>query len=913
MRILVVDDQAETAGALAQGLREVTPHEVLSAVGGQEALDVSRRVGAPDVLITEIVLADLDGFQLNESLREMQPELKTIIVTGYDLSEYAEYLDGTPIFYKPADPAAVAAALDGEGPPAAEAVPASTNGAVVPPSNPASKSASLTDELPTDKRSQSSKLRHLVGKQGFTGKLDQFDLVDIIQMCCVSKKTGCLQIARRTERGVLYLRGGQIIHAVTGPLQGEEAAYQIVGWSNGQFSFGDGIQPETQTIQSGWEHLVMEGVRRRDEQAGDEQREAAPDAVDPGLPGKSIGPYELRRKIGQSDHSQVFEAVQTSMDRVVALKVPLPEFQQDEAAVQTFLAQASAKANVQHPSILAVYEAGYNEGLYYYTREYVDGLNLTALHAQGRTMDDATALQCIKIVTEALSYLNQQKIPHPPLTADDVYLGRDNRPRLNNVASLPGEQNPPTQQDIRALSRMVTDCLPGHAASTPGLRSLLGRMLLDSSAGYLSWGALLQAVKALEPKVVPEDAFKLSAQDAAAIAAVDDARRRQRRAVLLTTIGMFGLFWLVVLVGYFKFFRQSAPRIFDRLIQIPAGDFLFGTGDKTVNLPVYWIDEYEVTIGQYAQFLEALRLHPTKAYEAPNVPPGHSHENIQWNNLYDVAQGAGRYNGAPVDLNCPAVFVDWFDAYAYAKWKGHRLPTEQEWEKAARGTDGRRFPWGNDARKISQVNTSADFHAEDGAIKGEVDGYNRWSPVDAMAGDKSPYGVMDMAGNVSEWTATLTHRGSLTYPMICGGNYGSSDVELTRRSQDLPDIKGFDRVGFRTVSDTPPTARQITRFPPLPSMFFILLARPSVRRRAARGLLIAVACMVWIIGLHDAQAQLQIDLTFNRHSYILYEPVLATRDDHQQRGPRHRAGGYSRQTVVEHGGHDARWRDHPAL
>ena len=62
------------------------------------------------------------------------------------------------------------------------------------------------------------------------------------------------------------------------------------------------------------------------------------------------------------------------------------------------------------------------------------------------------------------------------------------------------------------------------------------------------------------------------------------------------------------------------------------------------------------------------------------------------------------------------------------------------------------------------MNTSADYHAEDGAAKGEVDGYNRWSPVDAMTGDKSPYGVMDMAGNVSEWTATVTRRGSLTTP-----------------------------------------------------------------------------------------------------------------------------------------------------
>ncbi len=79
---------------------------------------------------------------------------------------------------------------------------------------------------------------------------------------------------------------------------------------------------------------------------------------------------------------------------------------------------------------------------------------------------------------------------------------------------------------------MVADCLPGRAATTPGLRALLGRMLLEGSGGFQSWGALLQAVKALEPKVVPEDAFKLSAQDAAAIAAVNDAKRRQKRALV---------------------------------------------------------------------------------------------------------------------------------------------------------------------------------------------------------------------------------------------------------------------------------------------------------------------------------------------------------------------------------------------
>ena len=808
MKILVVDDQSETVGALAQGLREATGHEVVEAVGGRQALDVAEQSGPPDVLITEVVLEGVDGFQLNESLRATRPQLRTIYVTGYDLSQYADYLNGTPVFYKPADPREVAAALEH---PAETLAPRIVTAVSAAPAEeggkPASKSASLTDELPLDQRSQSSRLRHLVGKQGFTGKLDQFQLLDIIQMCCVSKRTGRLHIARRDERGVLYLRTGQIIQAVTGNIEGEEAAYEIIGWSSGQFSFEDGVQPETQTIMGGWEHLIMEGVRRRDERQHAEGGGApAADAPDPELAGKHVGPYELRRKIGRGEHSEVYEAMQTSMGRVVALKILRPEFQADGEAVQTFLAQASAKANVQHPSILSVYEAGQSEGIYYYTREFVDGSNLAYLHAQGRPLDDPTILQCLRVTAEVLSFLNHQKIPHPPLTAADVYLGRDGRVRLNNLAALPGEASAPASQDIRSLSTMVGSCLPAAGAATPGVRGLLGRMLLEGASGFQSWGALLQAVKALEPKVVPGDAFKLSAQDAQAIAAVNEAKRRQKSALIWTTVGMFALLWLVGFVVYLRFFRVAPATDFNKMVAVPAGEFLYGPDKAKASTGAFWIDEYEVTIGQYAQFVAALKAEPTDKYEAPNTPKGHRHENDLWLNIYKAASTGGKYNGSEVSLNCPAVFVDWFDAYAYAKWKGHRLPTEQEWEKAARGTDGRRFPWGGDATAIKQVNTASDHTESNHTVKGGTDGYNFWSPVDAMLGDKSPYGAMDMAGNVSEWTATVEPHGRLVCPVVRGGSFSSDVFETTRRfvSDQLPDLKSSDRVGFRTVSDSPP-------------------------------------------------------------------------------------------------------------
>ena len=111
MRILVVDDQAELANELAQELHNATGYEVFVAVGSQQAMEIAQQTGAPDVLITEVVLEGIDGFRLNENLREQRPDLRTIYVTAYDVSEYHDYLKDTPVFYKPAAAEAVAAAL----------------------------------------------------------------------------------------------------------------------------------------------------------------------------------------------------------------------------------------------------------------------------------------------------------------------------------------------------------------------------------------------------------------------------------------------------------------------------------------------------------------------------------------------------------------------------------------------------------------------------------------------------------------------------------------------------------------------------------------------------------------------------------------------------------------------------------
>jgi formylglycine-generating enzyme required for sulfatase activity len=197
------------------------------------------------------------------------------------------------------------------------------------------------------------------------------------------------------------------------------------------------------------------------------------------------------------------------------------------------------------------------------------------------------------------------------------------------------------------------------------------------------------------------------------------------------------------------------------------------------------------------------------------MPEGKSHVPLDWadNNqleppmpgYYTRAVRWKQYKETPLTVDSPVFNVDWFDAYAYAKWKGRRLPTEQEWEKAARGTDGRKFPWGNE-EDPQRASTGHDFDPNP-KKGGDLDGYKRWSPVNEPAGDAGPYGVRGMAGNVSEWTATFAaHQEGMggQVPVIRGGNWGNPEHHVTRRLAILDPLQLQDTLGFRTVSDTPP-------------------------------------------------------------------------------------------------------------
>ena len=156
----------------------------------------------------------------------------------------------------------------------------------------------------------------------------------------------------------------------------------------------------------------------------------------------------------------------------------------------------------------------------------------------------------------------------------------------------------------------------------------------------------------------------------------------------------------------------------------------------------FFIDKYEVSNRCYKKFMEATK-HP-----APTLPAAFANSSyvaFSWPNNSWYTSADPIYDGAEYPVTC----VTWDDAAAYAKWAGKSLPTEMQWEKAARGTNGWAFPWG-DQWNSANANT---IERGDRATR----------PSGTTTNDKSSYGVLDMAGNVSEWTAEHA---------IKGGNWG---------------------------------------------------------------------------------------------------------------------------------------------
>jgi formylglycine-generating enzyme required for sulfatase activity/CheY-like chemotaxis protein len=521
------------------------------------------------------------------------------------------------------------------------------------------------------------------------------------------------------------------------------------------------------------------------------------------VPPPSIGDYDLHEVLGETPDLIIYRAVQRSVQRPVVLEQLKPERASDHEAVRAFRGMVRAKAAISHPHIAAVYEAQEIEGQCFFTRELIDGQSIQEMHHARRLLPQETVLNLLAAAADAVQYHESHGIPRGPMTAREVYLGRDGLPRVANLALGQGAPDPESPSEIRSIADAATALLDPTSGATVELRSLLSRTGEGPPHGLSRWSSFAPAVHAAHRQATDAIAAatqKLSADTYNMIM----ARRRRQHVPLIVGIMAAGLAGWVLLSWVPRFFAPKPAHLGDVLIRIPAGPFLYQDGE-TRTLPDFWIDECEVTLAQYAEFLDHVEQSVVSCDHPDQPATKTSHRPPQWQDLYSTAQRGGLWKGCQIDLNAPVTMVDFWDAWAYAQWKGRRLPSEEEWEKAARGSDGRKFPWGN--TPDSTLANTGDDHSGQGP-GGSLDGYNCWADVAAKATDISPSGVLGMAGNVSEWTTSHMddpNTPDRRVPVLRGGNFFLKATDITVRLGATKGPGQLDQVtGFRTVSEHGP-------------------------------------------------------------------------------------------------------------
>jgi formylglycine-generating enzyme required for sulfatase activity len=260
-----------------------------------------------------------------------------------------------------------------------------------------------------------------------------------------------------------------------------------------------------------------------------------------------------------------------------------------------------------------------------------------------------------------------------------------------------------------------------------------------------------------------------------------------------------GLFTILMLVATIASLNARDANDDVEMLRIQAGPFLMGRDDgpaderpqHRIDMPEFSIDRLPVSNAQFARFLDSKGV------------KGATGE--QWYDTDDndarIHRRDGKWQADTGFENHPVVEVSWFGAAAYCGWAGKRLPSEAEWEKSARGTDGRKFPWGNEPPDRTRAHFSG--------------GWNDLRPVGSFPKGASPYGVLDLAGNGWEWVSSAylpypynasDGREDLKRPQVRvtrGGGHESPGEELTTTHRGGHVSRNFrsghHNIGFRCL------------------------------------------------------------------------------------------------------------------
>jgi serine/threonine-protein kinase len=530
-----------------------------------------------------------------------------------------------------------------------------------------------------------------------------------------------------------------------------------------------------------------------------------------------IGRYELEEYLG-GGMSHVYRARDTVIGRTVAVKILTDKAREDADVKARFLAEARTAGNISHENILGIYDFGEDDDHHpFMVMEFLRGEDLRSAIKKQHTGDMRNRMRIALEVGRALEYIHGQKIVHRDLKPENVHISLNGQVKLMDfgiskkegldltrtgyMVGTPYYMAPEqvtggpltAEADVYSFGVLLYELITGmHAISGDSMERIfyavlneaipmepmrragapagLCRLVLACTAkspaerpqGFETiCRDLEQLMAAPDEGVVDPDAATLVmperqpgvAAAAAASRAMDErtellpqtpkgAAAAEPSAAPMPESRKRDWLWLsagltaVAAVGLFLMLRPHAPAASigpvaagsptvaeapktrigtptGEMVLVPAGSFLFGEKEEQAELPAFYIDRTEVTNAAYNQFCNATQRQLPQHF--------------------------------PVDKpEYPVVNVTIEDAKAFAAWAGKRLPSAREWEKAARGTDGRLYPWGDTAAKgRANIGTGGLQRADD------------------FAGGASPFGALQMIGNVWEFvdeTATPSGR-----------------------------------------------------------------------------------------------------------------------------------------------------------